>query len=154
MEKQKKEGRYQRLVTQISGLLEKSPDLQSAMATVASVLHNKMDYFFWCGFYRLSGDRLIVGPYQGPPACQVLEGRGVCLEAVRQRKTLVVADVHSFPGHIACDSRSNSEIVVPLFGPGGDVAAVLDVDSRDFNSFDDTDARYLESIVKLLGRFV
>lgn len=154
MEKQKKEGRYQRLITQISGLLEKSPDLQSAMATVASVLHHKMDYFFWCGFYRLSGDRLLVGPYQGPPACQVLEGRGVCLEAVRQRKTLVVADVHSFPGHIACDARSNSEIVVPLYGPGGDVVAVLDVDSRDFNSFDDTDARYLESIVQLLQRIV
>lgn len=150
MEERKKEGRYQRLLLQIKGLVEKSPDQQAAMATVASVLYNKMDYFFWCGFYRLNGTQLIIGPYQGPPACQVLEGRGVCLASVEQNSTIIVPDVHKFPGHIACDSRSQSEIVVPVRNSEGEIIGVLDVDSKDLNSFTQTDANYLEEIVKLL----
>lgn len=150
MNKGKKEGRYLRLCSQIADLLIKSPDQTAAMATIAAILLNKIEYFFWCGFYRVDGKRLIVGPYQGPAACQVLEGRGVCLAAVEQQKTIIVPDVHLFPGHIACDSRSLSEIVVPVRDKSGNVIAVLDVDSKEINSFDETDARYLEKIVALL----
>ena len=150
MEAHKKTGRYQRLLTQITGLLEKSPDQTAKMATIAAVLSNKMEYFFWCGFYRLDGERLIVGPYQGPVACQVLEGRGVCLAAVHQKKTIVVDDVNAYPGHIACDSRSLSEIVVPVYNNNGDITAVLDVDSNQTSSFDEIDALFLEKIVELL----
>lgn len=150
MNKGKKEGRYLRLCAQIEDLLVKSPDQTARMSTIAAVLYHKMEYFFWCGFYRVDGHRLIVGPYQGPPACQILEGRGVCLAAVQQNQTIVVPDVHQFPGHIACDSRSLSEIVVPVRNAKGDVIAVLDVDSKEKNSFDETDAHYLEKIVALL----
>ena len=150
MEAHKKTGRYQRLLTQITGLLQKSPDQTAKMATIAAVLSNKMEYFFWCGFYRMDGDRLIVGPYQGPVACQVLEGRGVCLAAVHQKKTIVVDDVNAYPGHITCDSRSLSEIVVPVFNNNGDITAVLDVDSNQTSSFDEIDALFLENIVELL----
>ena len=153
MDKEKKEGRYQRLYTQIEQLLQKSPDQTAAMATIAAVLYHKMEYFFWCGFYLVDGQRLIVGPYQGPAACQVLEGRGVCLAAAEQKQTQVVPDVHQFPGHIACDSRSQSEIVVPVRDAGGRITAVLDVDSKELNSFDETDAAYLEQIITLLSRF-
>jgi GAF domain-containing protein len=152
MEKGKKEGRYLRLCTQIKDLLVKSPDITAAMATVSAILYNKMDYFFWCGFYRVDGKRLIVGPYQGPAACQILEGKGVCIASVEKRETIVVPDVHLFPGHIACDSRSRSEIVVPVRNNAGEIIAVLDVDSKDLNSFDETDAVYLEKIVSLLAK--
>lgn len=150
MDEKKKEGRYQRLLQQISHLLEKSPDEQAAMATIASVLYNKMEYFFWCGFYRLDGNRLIVGPYQGPPACQILEGSGVCLASVKHQSTVVVPDVHKFPGHIACDSRSRSEIVIPVRNKMGEITGVLDVDSKELESFTDIDAIYLEKITSLL----
>ncbi|HLO90738.1 MAG TPA: hypothetical protein VK172_06175 [Lentimicrobium sp.] len=153
MEETKKKGRYQRLIIQITSLLEKSPDQQAAMATIASVLHNKMEYFFWCGFYRLSGERLIIGPYQGPPACQVLEGRGVCLASVAKKSTIIVPDVEKFEGHIACDSRSKSEIVIPVKNKFGEITAVLDVDSKEYESFTQSDAAYLEEIVKLLENF-
>ncbi len=148
----KKEGRYQRLLVQIRELLTKSPDEQAAMATIAAVLFNKMEYFFWCGFYRLNGNRLVVGPYQGPPACQVLEGRGVCLAAVEQQQTILVPDVHKFPGHIACDSRSKSEIVIPVKDKSGKITGVLDIDSKDLDSFTAVDAKYLEEIVNLLAK--
>lgn len=152
MDDNKKNGRYERLFTQIEGLLQKSPDQQAAMATIAAVLFNKMDYYFWCGFYRLEGNRLIVGPYQGPPACQVLEGKGVCLASVEKQETLVVPNVHLFPGHIACDSRSQSEIVVPVRNKEGEIIGVLDIDSKDLDSFNDLDARHLEKIVSLLAK--
>ena len=151
MDKGKKEGRYLRLFAQLADLLKKSPDQISKMATITAILSNKMDYFFWCGFYRVDGSRLVVGPYQGPVACQVLEGRGVCLASVEQQKTIVVPDVHSFPGHIACDSRSLSEIVVPVRDSSGKIIAVLDVDSKELASFDETDAFHLEKIVGLLA---
>ncbi|GAB1404561.1 MAG: GAF domain-containing protein [Lentimicrobiaceae bacterium] len=150
MDSSKKAARYQRLTDQIAELLHKSPDQTAKMATISAVLFHKMEYFFWCGFYRVDGERLIVGPYQGPVACQVLEGRGVCLAAVHQGETIVVQDVNNFPGHIACDSRSKSEIVVPVFNREGRITAVLDVDSSQIASFDDTDAMYLEKIVALL----
>jgi len=150
MDTLKKAARYERIFDQLRGLLTKTDKPVARMATVAAVLSHKFEYFFWCGFYRVSGEKLIVGPYQGPVACQVLEDRGVCLEAVKRKSTVIVPNVHEFPGHIACDSRSNSEIVIPVPGSGGDTLAVLDVDSKDFNAFDDTDAKFLGKIVSLI----
>ncbi len=150
METNKKQGRYERIFKQLQGLLVKTDDPIARMATVAAVLSHKFDYFFWCGFYRLTGEKLVVGPYQGPPACQVLEGTGVCLAALHQKKSIVVPDVHKFPGHIACDSRSNSEIVIPVYDKSGSISAVLDVDSTSFNSFDETDRLNLEKIATLV----
>ncbi len=146
MEIARKQGRYERIITQLEGLLTKTDDPVARMATIAAVLSHKFDYFFWCGFYRVTGEKLLVGPYQGPAACQVLEGSGVCMAAVQQKTSILVPDVHLFPGHIACDSRSNSEIVIPVFDKSGNIAAVLDVDSTSFNSFDDTDRLNLEKI--------
>lgn len=145
-----KAGRYERMVSQLELLLAKSPDVIARMATVAAVLYHKMDDFFWCGFYFFEDEQLNVGPYQGPLACQILPiGRGVCHAAVDQKKSLVVADVQQFPGHIACDSRSKSEIVIPFILKDGRVA-VLDVDSDKLSAFDETDRIWLEKIVSLI----
>ncbi|HSV89146.1 MAG TPA: GAF domain-containing protein [Bacteroidales bacterium] len=147
----KKAGRYARIYDQLKELLQKPGNDISRMATVAAVLSHKMDYFFWTGFYLLDNGELIAGPYQGPVACQLLKkNTGVCWEAINTETTIVVPNVHLFPGHIACDSRSNSEIVVPLRNAGGDIIGVLDVDSKEVNSFDDTDREWLEKIVSLL----
>ena len=152
MEPSKKAGRYDRLLVQIEDLLKKSNDPIAHMATVAAILHNKIEYFFWCGFYRIVDGELIVGPYQGSVACQILaKNRGVCWAAINENRTMVVADVHQFPGHIACDSRSKSEIVVPIRDKSGQPIAVLDVDSKELNSFDEIDAKFLEEIVALLA---
>jgi L-methionine (R)-S-oxide reductase len=151
MDKGKKYARYQRLRLQLAALLSKTQDPLSRMATVAALLFHKFDYFFWCGFYRLVHGELIVGPYQGPLACQVLaKDRGVCWTGIKQDKTIIVPDVRQFPGHIACDSRSLSEIVVPYRDGAGNVAGVLDVDSDRLAQFDEVDARQLERIVALL----
>ena len=148
METLKKQGRYIRMQAQLSELLTKTNDPVARMATISAILYHKMDYFFWCGFYRVQGEQLIVGPYQGPAACQVLEGRGVCMSALQRGETVIVPDVEKFPGHIACDSRSKSEIVIPVRNSSGQVVAVFDVDSTDIDSFDDTDRVYLEKIVE------
>jgi L-methionine (R)-S-oxide reductase len=150
MDEQKKDARYQRIISQLEELLTKTDDPVARMATIAAVLHHKFDYFFWCGFYFVRGEVLVVGPYQGPVACQVLKGGGVCLAAVTQNQSIVVPDVHQFPGHIACDSRSNSEIVVPVRDREGNIIAVLDVDSISFGSFTQTDQARLEAIVSLI----
>jgi len=151
MDKAKKEGRYQRIYEQLRELLTKTTNPEARMATIAAVLHHKMDYFFWTGFYMLTEGDLIVRTYQGPVACQVLEkNKGVCWAGINQAKTIVVPDVHQFPGHIACDSRSNSEIVVPVFNAEGQVLGVLDVDSTSLAAFDEVDALWLEKIVKLI----
>lgn len=150
MDELKKTGRYQRIINQLQGLLTKTSDPVARMATIAAVLSHKFDYFFWCGFYFLHNDKMIVGPYQGPVACQVLQGTGVCLASVKQNQSIVVADVHKFPGHIACDSRSNSEIVVPVRDRDGNILAVLDVDSVALNSFDETDRQQLEIITAMI----
>jgi GAF domain-containing protein len=151
MDRGGKLARYGRICEQLSGLLAKTADPQARMATVAALLYHKFDHYFWCGFYRLVDGDLVVGPYQGPLACQVLaRGRGVCWEAVRRGGTVVVPDVRLFPGHIACDSRSLSEIVVPLRGADGAVIAVLDVDSDRLDQFDEEDRQGLEAIVALL----
>jgi len=152
MDKEKKVARYQRLREQLAALLGKTDDPLARMATIAALLFHKFDYYFWCGFYRLLQGELIVGPYQGPLACQVLaKDRGVCWAGIKQNETIIVPDVRQFPGHIACDSRSLSEIVVPFRDGGGNVAGVLDVDSDRLAQFDEVDARQLEMIVALLG---
>ena len=151
MEETKKKARYERLYKQLSGLLTKSDDATAQMATISAVLYHKMDYFFWCGFYKTDTENLVVVTYQGPVACQLLpKPNGVCWAAVNENKTLVISDVHSFPGHIACDSRSKSEIVVPVRNSKGNPVAVLDIDSKFLNSFDETDKYFLEKIVELI----
>ncbi|HEU4523153.1 MAG TPA: GAF domain-containing protein [Thermoanaerobaculia bacterium] len=122
------------------------------MATINSVLANRFDYYFWTGFYRLSGDRLIIGPYIGTVGCLQIEmGRGVCGTAAAEKRTIIVADVHQFPGHIACDPNSRSEIVVPVFGPDQKLIGVLDVDSDRLAAFDEEDQAGLETIVALFA---
>jgi GAF domain-containing protein len=151
MEKVKKDGRYSRVFDQLEKLLGKSIDLNARMATIVAVLHHKMEYFFWTGFYLLNEGELVVRTYQGPVACQILEkDRGVCWAAIHQSETVVVEDVHLFPGHIACDSRSNSEIVIPLRNHDGMIIGVLDVDSKEKGSFDEVDKVWLERIVGLI----
>jgi len=143
--------RYQRIYHQLEQLVSKTDNQIAHMASIVAVLHFKMPHYFWTGFYILQGGELIVGPYQGPIACQVLEKkRGVCWAGVESKKTIIVPDVHKFPGHITCDSRSNSEIVVPLLNEEGQAWAVLDVDSRQLNAFSEVDKNWLEKIVKLV----
>lgn len=147
----KLEGRYQRIHDQLLTLLPKTKSTISQMATAAALLHHKMPHFFWTGFYILHKGELSVGPYQGPLACQVLEkNTGVCWAGILQRSTIVVPDVHKFSGHIACDSRSNSEIVVPLLNQNGQPWAVLDVDSRKYSAFTQVDKKWLEKIAGLI----
>jgi GAF domain-containing protein len=146
-----KAARYERIFQQISGLMVKSTDRQARMATICAVLHHKLPYFFWTGFYLLQDRRLIVATYQGPVACMELaEGQGVCRAAIAAGKTIVVDDVHQFEGHIACDSRSKSEIVVPVRNRLTEIVGVLDVDSTSLAAFDETDAEWLEKIVNLV----
>lgn len=146
------EGRYQRIYAQLQDLLGKSRDNVAHMATVAAVLHHKMTHYFWTGFYSLKNEALVVGPYQGPVACQILPGpEGVCWAGIQKNKTVVVPDVHKFPGHVACDSRSNSEIVVPVLKKSGKAWGVLDVDSLSLNAFSEVDALWLEKIVQLIS---
>lgn len=151
MEDKKKEGRYSRLYKQLEELVKKSDNASARMATIIAVLHHKMDYFFWTGFYLINDGKLTVNMYQGPVACQILEkDKGVCWAAFNQQKTIVVEDVHAFPGHIACDSRSSSEIVVPLKNADGQIIGVLDIDSKDKASFSNVDAVWLEKILELI----
>jgi len=143
--------RYERIYDQLQELLTKTENKVARMATAAALVHHKMPHFFWTGFYTLVEGELIVGPYQGPLACQVLEKKkGVCWAGVERKETIVVPDVHKFPGHIACDSRSNSEIVVPLIDPDNQVWGVLDVDSRKIDAFSEVDRDWLERITKLI----
>lgn len=126
-----------------------SLDAIARMATINSVLASTFDYFFWTGFYRVDGERLVVGPYIGTVGCLQIEiGKGVCGTAAARRETLVVPDVNAFPGHIACDARSKSEIVVPVFDGERRLLAVLDVDSDRPAAFDDADREGLESICR------
>ena len=146
----KKEEKYKLLTEQIACLIEGETDQIAIMANVAAAIHETMG-FFWTGFYRVVGDELLLGPFHGPVACMHIGfGRGVCGTAWKQRETIVVPDVEQFPGHIACSSLSRSEIVVPLFDKTGAVSAVLDIDSKDLATFDDTDRVYLEKILALI----
>ena len=151
MDDTKKEGRYSRIFDQLEKLTGKTEDPMARMATICAVLHHKMDHYFWTGFYMLKSGRLIVGPYQGPVACQELEShQGVCWAAVDSAKPVVVPDVHDFPGHITCDSRSRSEITLPVRNKNGEIAAVFDVDSVQRDAFSRVDRDNLEKILDLI----
>ena len=129
----------------------KSNSPTARMATIIALLHHKMDTFFWTGFYRIENGLMTVFMYQGPVACQILEkDKGVCWAAFNKKETVVVEDVHQFPGHIACDSRSNSEIVVPLKNETSEIIGVLDVDSNQKAAFDEVDTKWLEKILELI----
>lgn len=144
-----KEERYGRLLEQAAALCEGERDMTAKMANVSALLHYEMG-FWWTGFYRVVGDELLLGPFQGPLACvHIGYGRGVCGTAWKEGRTLVVTDVERFDGHIACSSESKSEIVVPMYEEGR-VTAVLDIDSRHVATFDEVDRVWLERIVALM----
>ena len=144
-----KQERYEALLPQIASVVEGEADLIANMANVAAMLHETFG-FWWTGFYRVVDEELVLGPFQGPMACtRIRKGRGVCGTAWLKEETQVVPDVDKFPGHIACSSASRSEIVVPIFHEG-EVIAVLDIDSAQLATFDETDRHYLERIVQLL----
>ncbi|MDH5400773.1 MAG: GAF domain-containing protein [Cyclobacteriaceae bacterium] len=141
----KKEEKYQELLPQIKALMEGEPDIVANLANVASALHQAFG-FFWVGFYMVKNNELVLGPFQGPVACtRISFGKGVCGKAWKDRKTIIVDDVEKFPGHIACNSASRSEIVVPVI-QNGIVSMVLDVDSDQLADFDLTDKIYLEQL--------
>jgi GAF domain-containing protein len=153
MDKNKKRDRYNRIYNQLKELIQPHDNRIAALATITALLHHKFDYFFWTGFYLLDNGELIVGPYQGPVACILLKkDTGVCWAGINQKETIIVPDVHKFPGHITCDSRSSSEIVVPIKNSNEDIIGVLDVDSKALNSFDQIDAMGLEKIVQLIAK--
>ena len=145
-----KEAQYGLVNRQLAALLEGENDTVAKMANLAAVLHESFG-FWWTGFYRVAGEELILGPFQGPVACMHIPfGKGVCGTAWARNETVVVPDVEAFPGHIACSGASRSEIVVPVHGPDGAVTAVLDIDSDQLSTFDDIDREWLERIVRLL----
>ena len=140
-----KEQKYEALVAQAKALSEAETDEIALMANVAAIIHETF-HFWWTRFYRVVGDELVLGPFQGPIACTRIKfGRGVCGTAWKEKRSVVVPDVEEFPGHIACSSASKSEIVVPIFC-NDEVVAVLDIDSEKLATFDDTDKKYLEKI--------
>ena len=144
--------RYETVAQEIASVLDGEPNLTARMATVASMLAASFDHFFWTGFYVVDPDKreeLVAGPYQGTLGClRIAFGRGVCGTAARERKTQIVEDVDAFPGHIACDSRSKSEIVVPVVDADGRLIAVFDVDAEVPAAFDALDAEWLERILQ------
>ncbi len=151
-----KSERYSELIEQARALLAGERDRTANAANLAALIFHSLPELNWAGFYFLRGDELVLGPFQGKPACvRIAVGRGVCGTAARDRRTIVVPDVHAFPGHIACDSASNSEIVVPIprLGPGlrrdDTLVGVLDLDSPLKNRFDADDARGLEAFVEI-----
>jgi L-methionine (R)-S-oxide reductase len=146
-----REVRYRELVAGLRALLEGETDLIAALANASAALDEGIAAASWVGFYRRVGEELVLGPFQGQVACvRIAMGRGVCGSAAAERRTIVVPDVEAFPGHIACDAGSRSEIVVPIV-QGERVVAVLDVDSHDLAAFDEVDARWLGEVAVLLA---
>lgn len=147
-----KSSRYREAAQEIAAVLDGEANLVARMATVSNILHHAFDHYFWTGFYVVDPERpreLVVGPYQGTLGClRIAFDKGVCGACATRRETIVVEDVHEFPGHIACDSRSESEIVVPVFDRAGRLFAVFDVDSDRKAQFDEDDRRGLEAIMK------
>ena len=144
-----KTDKYATLLPQIQSVVSGEPDMIANMANIASMLHETF-HFWWTGFYRVIDEVLVLGPFQGPLACtRIKRGKGVCGTAWAEQQTIIVPDVDAFPGHIACSSLSRSEIVVPVKS-NGEVIAVLDIDSKDLNTFDSTDQKYLEQITQIL----
>lgn len=144
-----KEERYRLLFEQIKALTEGETDTIANMANTAAMIHTSMG-FWWTGFYIVRGNNLVLGPFQGPVACtRIPYGKGVCGSAWKAGESIIVPDVEQFPGHIACSSASKSEIVLPLFRKG-EITAVLDIDSAELNTFDETDRIWLEKIISLV----
>ena len=147
-----KEKQYKNLLPQLNALIASESNLISNLANVAAALNMTFD-FLWVGFYLIQDDELVLGPFQGPVACtRISFGKGVCGTAWKEERTIIVPDVEQFPGHIACNSESKSEIVVPLFGKGK-IIGVLDIDSSEINTFDEIDADYLEKISQLMDKY-
>ncbi len=144
---------YQSLIPQLESLIAGESNLVGVLANVTATLRTAFgERFFWVGFYIVEGENLLLGPFQGTVACfSIGRGRGVCGSAWVREETVIVDDVEQFPGHIACSSLSRSEIVVPVKGSNGEVVAVLDIDSTELKSFDDTDREGLEIICAMLG---
>lgn len=146
-----KPGLYQDLAASLAALLDGETDALANLANASALLAEALDRINWCGFYLLRGDELVLGPFQGKSACvRIALGRGVCGTAAARRETLVVPDVHAFPGHIACDAASRSEIVVPILA-NGRLCGVLDVDAPETSRFDDEDRQGLEAFVATLA---
>jgi L-methionine (R)-S-oxide reductase len=146
-----KAARYAALAEEVAAVLEGEWNFTARLATVAAMLAQAFEHFFWAGFYLVDPakpDELVIGPYQGTLGClRIAFGRGVCGTAAAEHRTIIVPDVEAFPGHIACDSRSKSEIVVPVLGPGGALIGVFDVDATERAAFDETDAAGIERIL-------
>jgi L-methionine (R)-S-oxide reductase len=142
--------KYIAALREIEIRLEKGGDFIADLGNIAAVLKKRLG-FFWVGFYLIKDNRLVLGPFQGSPACVFLDiGEGVCGTCVKKKKTLIVPDVNQFPGHVACDPNSKSEMVIPLFDQNQSIRGVLDVDSNRQNDFDEVDQKYLEKIGELL----
>jgi GAF domain-containing protein len=140
---------YENLLPQVQAVMDSNADIIANMANMAAMLHETFG-FWWTGFYRVIGNELVLGPFQGPLACtRIAYGRGVCGTAWKERRTVVVPDVEQFPGHIACSAASRSEIVVPVIR-NGEITAVLDIDSVRLDTFDQTDAEFLNRMVEML----
>jgi len=148
-----KKERYQTLLPQIKALVEGEPDQVANLSNIAAALKQTMD-FFWVGFYLVKENQLVLGPFQGPIACTRIDlGKGVCGTAWKEKRTIIVPDVDKFPGHIACNSASKSEIVLPAF-KNNEVALVLDVDSDALNDFNSTDQLALEELMRIIENFL
>jgi L-methionine (R)-S-oxide reductase len=145
--------RYAVLLPQINALVEGEQDLIANLSNITAALKESMN-FFWVGFYLVKDNQLVLGPFQGPVACTRIDfGKGVCGSSWKEKKTILVPDVEKFPGHIACNSASKSEIVLPAF-KNKDVALVLDVDSDKLNDFDETDQKALENLMRIVEKFL
>ena len=142
---------YNDINKRLRALIESVPHTVANLANASALIYSELDGLNWAGFYLVEGDRLVLGPFQGKPACiEIPLGRGVCGTAAAEKRTLVVPNVHLFEGHIACDSASNSEIVIPLFSHG-EVVGVLDIDSPLLDRFSDEDRKGLEELAKILS---
>ena len=149
-----KKDKYETLCAQIKSLVEGEKNVVGVLSNVSSIMHETFpESYFWVGFYLVSGEELILGPFQGSVACyRIKKGRGVCGTAWTENSTLIVDDVEAFPTHIACSSLSRSEIVVPIHRSNGDVYGVIDIDSTELSAFDATDRLYIEKIANILSK--
>ena len=146
---------YNELNKNLTALVEGVPHKIANLANASALLWGALDNINWAGFYLIEDKKLVLAPFQGKPACiEIPIGKGVCGSAVTEGKTLVVPDVHAFPGHIACDGASNSEIVIPLRNESGEILGVLDIDSPIFNRFSEADRTGLEEFARILSHFI
>lgn len=148
---QNRQAAYEEAVNEIRAVIDGEPDLIANLSNTVAILKEKFG-FWWIGFYLVKQEQLVLGPFQGPVACtRIHMGKGVCGTCWQKKETIIVADVHQFPGHIACSAASNSEIVVPVM-KDGEVLMVLDIDSIEYNDFNEIDQKYLEEIAVLMAQ--